>query len=159
MWILCEIAIAACDLAEVIGSAIGLNLLFGIPLTWGIWITALDVLLILYLQNKGFRLVEALVVSLIATIGLCFLFEIIISRPDLAGIAAGFVPQPSILTNPEQLYIAIGILGEYLSRVFDEVRRRPNYIVREVLRPAAGAVAESEPGTSPVSLQTRRGGR
>ncbi len=111
LWVLCEIAIAACDLAEVIGSAIGLNLLFGIPLPWGIGITAFDVLLVLYLQNKGFRLVEALVVTLIATIAGCFLFEIIISRPELAGIAAGFVPHSSILTNPDQLYIAIGILG------------------------------------------------
>jgi manganese transport protein len=111
LWVLCEVAIAACDLAEVIGSAIGLNLLFGIPLPWGIGITALDVLLVLFLQNKGFRLVEALVVTLIATIAACFLFEIIISRPELAGVAAGFVPHPSILANPEQLYIAIGILG------------------------------------------------
>jgi manganese transport protein len=111
LWVLCEIAIAACDLAEVIGSAIGLNLLFGIPLPWGIGITAFDVLLVLYLQNKGFRLVEALVVTLIATIAGCFLFEIIISRPELAGVAAGFVPRPSILANPDQLYIAIGILG------------------------------------------------
>jgi len=111
LWVLCEIAIAACDLAEVIGSAIGLNLLFGIPLPWGIALTALDVLLILYLQNKGFRLVEALVVTLIATIAACFLFELFISRPDLAGVAAGFIPRPSILTNPDQLYIAIGILG------------------------------------------------
>jgi len=110
-WVLCEIAIAACDLAEVIGSAIGLNLLFGIPLPWGIAITALDVLVILYLQNKGFRLVEALVVTLIATIGLCFLFEILISRPELSGILSGFVPRSSILTNRDQLYIAIGILG------------------------------------------------
>jgi manganese transport protein len=110
-WILCEIAIAACDLAEVIGSAIGLNLLFGIPLPWGIAITALDVLLILYLQNKGFRLVEALVVTLIATIAVCFLFEILISKPELAGILSGFVPRKSIIENREQLYIAIGILG------------------------------------------------
>jgi manganese transport protein len=111
LWALCEIAIAACDLAEVIGSAIGLNLLFGIPLPWGIALTALDVLLILYLQNKGFRLVEALVVTLIATIAACFLFELFISRPDLAGVAKGFIPRASILTNPDQLYIAIGILG------------------------------------------------
>ncbi|HJQ65151.1 MAG TPA: Nramp family divalent metal transporter [Gemmatimonadales bacterium] len=111
LWVLCEIAIAACDLAEVIGSAIGLNLLFGIPLPWGIALTALDVLLILYLQNKGFRLVEALVVTLIATIAACFLFELFISRPDLAGVAKGFIPRASILTNPDQLYIAIGILG------------------------------------------------
>ena len=111
LWFLCEIAIAACDLAEVIGSAIGLNLLFGIPLPWGIGITALDVLLVLYLQNKGFRLLEVLVITLIATVALCFLFEIFISRPDAAGIAAGFLPRASILTDPDKLYIAIGILG------------------------------------------------
>ncbi len=110
-WVMCEIAISACDLAEVIGSAIGLNLLFGIPLAWGIGITSLDVLMVLYLQNKGFRLLEALVVTLIITVAACFLFEILISRPDLAGVAAGFVPRASILTNPDQLYIAIGILG------------------------------------------------
>ena len=111
LWVLCEIAIAACDLAEVIGSAIALNLLFGIPLPWGIAITALDVLLILYLQHRGFRLLEALVTVLIATIAGCFLFEILISKPDLAGVVAGFVPSPSILTDPDKLYIAIGILG------------------------------------------------
>ncbi len=110
LWVLCEIAIAACDLAEVIGSAIALNLLFGIPLPWGIAITALDVLLVLYLQNKGFRLLEALVIALIATIGGCFLFEIIISRPDLGG-RAGFIPSGAIVANPQMLYIAIGILG------------------------------------------------
>src|SRR5712671_5566835 len=82
LWIICEIAIAACDLAEVIGSAIALNLLFGIPLAWGIVITSLDVLIVLYMQHKGFRLLEALVVVLIATIAGCFLFEILISKPD-----------------------------------------------------------------------------
>jgi manganese transport protein len=111
LWVICEIAIAACDLAEVIGSAIGLNLLFGIPLTWGILITAFDVLIVLYLQNKGFRLLEALVIMLIATIAGCFLFEIVISRPEFSAVAAGFVPKPQILQNPEMLYIAIGILG------------------------------------------------
>ncbi len=111
LWVLCEIAIAACDLAEVIGTAIALNLLFGIPLTWGILITAADVLIILMLQQRGFRMLEALVITLVATVGACFLFEIIISRPDMAGIAAGFVPSSSILTDPGQLYIAIGILG------------------------------------------------
>ncbi len=111
LWVLCEVAIAACDLAEVIGTAIALNLLFGIPLTWGIIITALDVLIILMLQQRGFRMLEALVITLVATVGACFLFEIIISRPDIAGIAAGFVPSRSILTDPGQLYIAIGILG------------------------------------------------
>jgi manganese transport protein len=111
LWVLCEIAIAACDLAEVIGSAIALNLLFGIPLPWGIAITSLDVLLILYLQNKGFRLLEALVIALIATIAGCFLFEILISKPDTIGVLKGFVPSSSILSDPDKLYIAIGILG------------------------------------------------
>ena len=111
LWVLCEIAIAACDLAEVIGSAIALNLLFGIPLPWGIVITALDVLLVLYLQNRGFRLLEALVIALIATIAGCFLFEILISRPDSLAVAGGFLPSASILRDPDKLYIAIGILG------------------------------------------------
>lgn len=111
LWLLCELAIAACDLAEVIGSAIALQLLFGIPLPWGIAITAFDVLIVLYLQNKGFRLLEALVVVLIVTIAACFLFEIVISRPDVGGLLAGFVPRPSILADRDQLYIAIGILG------------------------------------------------
>ena len=111
LWVLCEIAIAACDLAEIIGAAIAMNLLFGIPLTWGVLITAVDVMLILYLQNKGFRLLEALVIALIATIGVCFLFEIVLSRPDMLGIAKGFIPSPEIVTNPAMLYIAMGILG------------------------------------------------
>jgi manganese transport protein len=111
LWLLCEIAIAACDLAEVIGAAIALNLLFGIPLAWGVMITALDVMLVLYLQNKGFRLLEALVVALVATVGLCFLFEIIRAKPDVGGIMSGFVPRPQILQNREMLYVAIGILG------------------------------------------------
>jgi manganese transport protein len=111
LWILCEIAIAACDLAEVIGSAIALNLLFGIPVPWGIAITAFDVLLVLLLQHRGFRLLEALVVALIATIAGCFLFEIVISRPALDAIARGFVPGAAILRDPAKLYIAIGILG------------------------------------------------
>src|SRR5437763_14824487 len=89
LWILCEIAIAACDLAEVIGSAIALNLLFHIPLPWGIAITSLDVLIVLYLQNKGFRLIEALVIALIATVGLCFFFELFLSHPQLGGVLAG----------------------------------------------------------------------
>lgn len=111
LWVLCEIAIAACDLAEVIGSAIALNLLFGIPLIWGVCITAGDVLIILALQNKGFRYVESLVISLIVIIGGAFLTEIILSKPDIGGILKGFVPSPTILQNPEMLYIAIGILG------------------------------------------------
>ena len=111
LWVLCEIAIAACDLAEVIGTAIALNLLFGIPLAWGVGITALDVLIVLYLQNKGFRVLEALVIALVATVGLCFLFELIVSRPELGGVFRGFVPSLVILRDPEMLYIAIGILG------------------------------------------------
>ena len=111
LWIVCELAIAACDLAEVIGSAIALNLLFGLPLIWGVCVTALDVLVILLLQNKGFRYTEALVVALVGTIGVCFGLEIIFSRPDLVGIAKGFLPSPQIVVNPEMLYIAIGILG------------------------------------------------
>src|SRR2546428_10874335 len=107
LWILCEIAIAACDLAEVIGSAIGLQHLFGIPLLWGCVITALDVLAVLYLQNKGFRYVEALVITLILTIGTCFAIELILSRPSIVGVAIGFVPGPRIILNQEMLYVSI----------------------------------------------------
>jgi manganese transport protein len=111
LWILCEIAIAACDLAEVIGSAIALNLLFGIPLAVGVAITGFDVLLLLYLQNRGVRVLEALVITLVATVGICFLFEIILSRPDVSAVARGFVPSGQILSNGAMLYVAIGILG------------------------------------------------
>lgn len=111
LWLLCEIAIAACDLAEVIGSAIALNLLFGLPLTWGVCITALDVLLILYLQHKGFRFLEAVVIALVLLIGGCFSYEILAANPDYAAILAGFVPTKQIISNPEMLYIAMGILG------------------------------------------------
>src|SRR5260370_175160 len=101
----------ACDLAGVIGCAIALNLLFGIPLAWGIALTSLDVLIVLYMQQKGFRLLEALVVVLIATIAGCFLFEILISKPDAGAVLAGFIPRATILQDPDKLYIAIGILG------------------------------------------------
>ena len=111
LWLICELAIAACDLAEIIGSAIALNLLFGIPLLVGVCITALDVLIVLFLQNKGFRYIEALVITLIAVIGGCFAWELIASRPDLLGIAKGFVPSVQVVTDPGMLYIAIGILG------------------------------------------------
>jgi manganese transport protein len=111
LWIACEIAIAACDLAEVIGSAIALNLLFGIPIAVGIVITAADVLIVLYLQNKGFRLLEALVIALIGTVGVCFLFEIILSQPPLAEVLSGFIPSSQIVRDPSMLYIAVGILG------------------------------------------------
>jgi manganese transport protein len=111
LWILCELAIAACDLAEVIGSAIALQLLFGIPLVWGIVITGLDVMLLLLLQRHGFRLLEAIVATLVITIGACFAYEIWAARPDPAGIALGFLPDSRILHDPTMLYIAIGILG------------------------------------------------
>ncbi|AOL36178.1 divalent metal cation transporter [Geobacillus thermoleovorans] len=111
LWVLCELAIAACDLAEVIGSAIALKLLFGIPLIYGVIITALDVLVVLLLQNKGFRYIETLVIVLILTIGACFVTEIFLSKPDVGGILKGFVPSPEIINNPSMLYIAIGILG------------------------------------------------
>lgn len=111
LWIFCEIAIAATDLAEVIGSAIALNLLFGIPIAWGVGITAFDVLLVLFLQHRGFRMVEALVIVLIATIGVAFVFEIVRSQPQMAAVLGGFIPTAQIVQDREMLYLAIGILG------------------------------------------------
>src|SRR5262245_10101438 len=111
LWVLCEIAIAACDLAEVIGSAIALNLLFGLPLIWGVCLTALDVLVVLYLQQYQFRYVEVLVVLLILGIAGSFAIELALSRPDLAGVLRGLIPSVEIARNPDMLYIAVGILG------------------------------------------------
>ena len=111
LWVLCEIAIAACDLAEVIGSAIALNLLFHIPLVVGVVLTAFDVLIILFLQHKGFRVLECLVAGLIILIGGCFAYELIVSHPSWSGVFHGLIPTPQIVTNPVMLYIAIGILG------------------------------------------------
>jgi manganese transport protein len=111
LWILCELAIAACDLAEVVGSAIGLQLLFKIPLLWGCIITASDVMLVLYLQTKGFRYIEAIVITLIAVVGTCFAAELIFSRPSITGILSGLVPGPHIVANHAMLYVSIGILG------------------------------------------------
>ncbi len=111
LWILCEIAIAACDLAEVVGSAIALQLLFGIPLVWGCLITAADVLAVLFLQSKGFRYIEALVITLIATIGGCFAAELFWSKPGITGILLGFIPSTHIITNQDMLYVSIGIIG------------------------------------------------
>ncbi|WP_245208830.1 Nramp family divalent metal transporter [Gottfriedia endophytica] len=111
LWILCELAIAACDLAEVIGSAIALNLLFGIPLVYGVCITAFDILLVLLLQNKGFRHIEAIVITLIVTIAICFGIEMILSKPDMGAVLSGFVPNSSIISNPKMLYISLGIIG------------------------------------------------
>ncbi len=111
LWVLCELAIAATDLAEVIGAAVALNLLFGLPLVLGVAITALDVIIVLYLQHRGFRLLEAIVVAMIAVIGACFAYELIASRPDLFGIVSNLLPRPQIVTDPTALYIALGILG------------------------------------------------
>jgi manganese transport protein len=111
LWILCEIAIAACDLAEVVGSAIGLQLLFGIPLVWGCFIMCADVLAILYLQNKGFRFIEALVAVLIGTIGTCFAAELFWAKPSLTGVILGFVPSAQIIKDPQMLYVAVSIIG------------------------------------------------
>ncbi len=111
LWVLCEIAIAACDLAEVIGSAIALNLLFGLPLTVGVMLTVLDVLLLLMLQHKGFRFIESLVASLILIILVSFTYELVVSRPDVQAMVGGLLPRPEIVTTPGMLYIAIGILG------------------------------------------------
>jgi manganese transport protein len=111
LWVLCEIAISACDLAELVGSAIALQLLFNIPLAIGVCITALDVFVVLFLQNKGFRYIEALVITLIGVVGGCFIAELIFAKPDLGGILRGYVPQVEVVRNPSALYIAIGILG------------------------------------------------
>jgi manganese transport protein len=111
LWIICEVAIVACDLAEVIGSAIALKLLFDLPLLWGVSLTAADVLVLLALQRFGFRYVEALVVSLILVIGGCFAYELVLARPDLSDIVSSLVPQPAIVRDGGMLYIAVGILG------------------------------------------------
>ncbi|MGN6277664.1 MAG: Nramp family divalent metal transporter, partial [Sphingomonas sp.] len=111
LWLLCELAIVACDLAEVLGTAIALQLLFGLPLAAGVCLTALDVLLILALQRYGFRKLEAIIVALLALIAGCFLFELAVSQPSLAGILGGLAPSPRIVTDPKMLYLAIGILG------------------------------------------------
>ncbi len=111
LWVACELAIIACDLAEVIGSAIALQLLFGLPLILGVCATALDVCLILWLQNRGFRYIEALVMALLCVIGGCFAFELILAQPDVREIAAALLPSRQIVTDPAMLYLAIGIIG------------------------------------------------
>lgn len=108
LWLTCEIAIIACDLAEVIGSAVALNLLFRIPLVWGVIITSLDVLVLLGLLRYGFRKLEAVVVSLVFTVGACFVLNIWLARPDWGGVLLGFTPS---MPNAEALYISLGILG------------------------------------------------
>src|ERR1700739_4573496 len=111
LWVACELAIAACDLAEVLGSAVALNLLFHIPMLLGVLLTGLDVLIVLALQGRGFRLIEAFVITLIASIGICFAYEIFFARPLWREAALGFIPHAEILRNKEMLYLAIGILG------------------------------------------------
>lgn len=111
LWVLCELAIMACDLAEVIGSAIALNLLLGIPLVVGVIITALDVLIVLFLQHRGFRWVEVIILTMVSTIGMCFLYEMFVSGPDMNAVMLGLLPKTEIVTDPTMLYIAIGILG------------------------------------------------
>lgn len=111
LWILSEIAICATDLAEIIGSAIALNLLFQIPLLWGVCLTAFDILVVLYLQKFNFRYLEFVVIALLLVITACFFFEIIVSRPNFHAILQGFIPQPEIIFNPEMLYVGIGIIG------------------------------------------------
>lgn len=111
LWILCELAIAACDLAEVVGSAIALKLLFGLPLLYGVLITALDVLLILLLQHQGFRAIETLVIVLVATIGACFAVDLWLAKPHMQSVLSGFIPTPDLVADHEKLYIAIAILG------------------------------------------------
>jgi manganese transport protein len=110
-WVICEVAIAACDLAEVIGSAIALNLLFHLPIALGVVLTGFDVLIVLLLQQRGFRLLEALVITLIATIAACFLFEIVLSHPDFRAALLSFIPSPAIVRDRSMFYIAISILG------------------------------------------------
>jgi manganese transport protein len=111
LWVACELAIIACDLAEVIGTAIALKLLFGIPLIFGALITAADAFLLLMLMNKGFRFLEAFIIALLVVIAACFLIQIVLAAPPIAAVLGGFVPSPEIVTNPEMLYIAIGIIG------------------------------------------------
>src|SRR5438309_4132182 len=111
LWVVSEIAICATDLAEVIGTAIGLNLLFGVPLEIGVLITALDVFLILWMQNLGFRYVEAFIVTLLGVIAICFGIQIALANPEWGAVIRGFAPTTDILTNPDMLYLAIGIIG------------------------------------------------
>ena len=143
LWLMCEMAIVACDLAEVIGTAIALQLLFGIPLVLGICITAADVLLILMLHQRGFRQLEAFVVALLIVIAICFAIELVFSQPDMAAVAKGFIPTAQIATNPAMLYIAIGILGAtvmphnlYLHSSLVQTRRfdRTRGGIREAIR-------------------------
>lgn len=111
LWILAQLAIIATDLAEVIGAAIALKLLFGIPLLYGVLITSLDILLLLFLQHKGFKWIERIVITLMTTIFICFSIELFLSKPEFREIMVGFLPHTEVVTNPKVLYLALGILG------------------------------------------------
>jgi len=111
LWLLCEGAIIACDLAEVIGTAIALKLLFGLPLLMGAVVTAIDVVLVLWLMHRGFRALEAFVIALLLVIFACFAFQIVLAAPPLQAVLAGFIPRAEVVTNPHALYLAIGIIG------------------------------------------------
>ncbi|WP_370636625.1 Nramp family divalent metal transporter [Komagataeibacter sp. FNDCF1] len=111
LWLACELAIIACDLAEVIGTAVALHLLFGIPLLAGALISVLDAFLVLLLMNRGFRYLEAFVIGLLTVIAACFAVQVVAAQPPIAAILRGFLPSPGIITNSQMLYIAIGIIG------------------------------------------------
>ncbi|MEX6508176.1 Nramp family divalent metal transporter [Jiella sp. M17.18] len=111
LWVACEVAIVACDLAEVIGTAIALQLLFGIPLIAGALIAALDTFLLLFLMTRGFRYLEAFVIALLTVIAVCFAIQLAAASPDVAAVLGGFVPSSAVVTNPQMLYIAMGIIG------------------------------------------------
>jgi manganese transport protein len=111
LWVLCEIAICACDLAEIIGTAIALNLLFGMPLIFGISLTVLDTIIILALQSRGFRYLEAFIIALMTIIAGCFIAQIMMAQPDFSAVLQGYIPTAEVVMNPAMLYIAIGILG------------------------------------------------
>jgi manganese transport protein len=111
LWALAEIAICATDLAEVVGTAIGLNLIFGIPLEIGILITTLDVFVILFLQSRGFRWIEAFIITLLGVIAICFLLQIVLASPDWGGVLRGFAPTTDLIHNPNMLYLGLGIIG------------------------------------------------
>lgn len=149
LWISAEIAIIACDIAEVIGAAIALNLLFHIPLIIGVVITALDVLLVLALQHKGFRWIETIVISLIAAMMAIFAVELIYARPDWLGVAAGFLPKQDIIRNPQMLYLSLGILGAtvmphnlYLHSSIVQTRKH-GYSTQELKKSVQSAYADS----------------
>jgi manganese transport protein len=143
LWVFCEVAIVACNLAEVIGMAIGLNLLFGLPLVVGVAVTLLDVMLLLALQRRGLRRLEAAIIALLATIGVCFALQIAWLAPPLAAVLAGFVPRPAIVTDPAMLYLAVGIVGAtvmphnlYLHSSLVQTRRHAHSLAgrREAIR-------------------------